>query len=196
MRRRASSRRRIFRSLPGSGRERETPPPAHHSRPAARHPRHLPRIRDFRSCRGHGASLAARSLPARPRFRALGAARRASRPTPALRCADRRTDPRLSRPRRSAVAVCRGRFVRDGGRPGDCRARRHAGRTESFAAQFCSRVSVKRSFGHSSIVVRKSQALRARNTGTPSWSSALADGLRVRKRAISAGSSASSQRAS
>ena len=61
--------------------------------------------------------------------------------------------------------------------------------------QLCSRVAVKRMFGHSLIVVRKSQPLRERNTGTPSWSSALEDGFLVRKRSSSAGSSASSQRA-
>ena len=33
--------------------------------------------------------------------------------------------------------------------------------------------------GHSSIVVRRSQALRARNTGTPSWSSAQAERVAV-----------------
>ena len=36
------------------------------------------------------------------------------------------------------------------------------------AAQCCSLVAAKRIAGHSSIVVRRSQALRARNTGTPS----------------------------
>src|SRR6202035_3848431 len=50
-------------------------------------------------------------------------------------------------------------------------------RMAALKAQLCSRVSVKRIAGHSSIVVRKSQALRARKTGTPSWSSALAEGF-------------------
>jgi transcriptional regulator GlxA family with amidase domain len=60
--------------------------------------------------------------------------------------------------------------------------------------QAWSRVSRKRIAGHSSIVVRRSQALRARNTGTPSWSSANAAPLRVRNRSSSTGA-ASSQRA-
>src|SRR5262249_46459415 len=60
-----------------------------------------------------------------------------------------------------------------------------AHRMAALKAQLCSRVSLKRSEGHSSIVVRKSQALRARKTGIPSWSSALADGFLMRKRSIS-----------
>jgi len=72
---------------------------------------------------------------------------------------------------------------------------RRVSRTPAPTLQLCSRVSLKRIPGHSSIVVRKSQALRARNTGTPSWSSALAEGFLMWKRSSSAGSSASSQRA-
>ena len=63
-----------------------------------------------------------------------------------------------------------------------------------FRAQCCSRVALKRISGHSSVVVRRSQALRARKTGAPSWSSASADELRARKRSSSA-RSPSSQRA-
>lgn len=73
-------------------------------------------------------------------------------------------------------------------------SRPHAGETPAVPAQCCSRVARKRRAGQSSIVVRKSQALRAMNTGTPSWSSASAEPLRSRKRSSSA-RSPSSQRA-